>query len=95
MMNSIIIGANFGDEGKGLITDFEARRNGSKLNVRFNGGAQAGHTVVSENKRHIFSHVGASSFAGTETDLVGRSAAGIALSVMASVGFSGAGIVSS
>lgn len=68
-MNSVVIGAGFGDEGKGLITDFEARRLGSKLNVRFNGGSQAGHTVCSGNKRHVFGHVGASSFTGTNTYL--------------------------
>lgn len=68
-MNSVVIGAGFGDEGKGLITDFEARRLGSKLNVRFNGGSQAGHTVRDGDKRHVFGHVGASSFASTNTYL--------------------------
>lgn len=42
----VVIGANFGDEGKGLMTDYFCKRlseNGSVLNIRFNGGAQAGH----------------------------------------------------
>lgn len=62
----IVIGANFGDEGKGLLTDyfcsaFPARE--KVLNVRFNGGAQAGHTVVkSDGRRHVFSHFGSGSF---------------------------------
>ena len=56
----VVIGANFGDEGKGLITDYFCKRlseNGSVLNIRFNGGAQAGHTVVvptlGQQKRHV------------------------------------------
>ncbi|WP_052090730.1 adenylosuccinate synthetase [Desulfosporosinus sp. HMP52] len=62
----IVIGANFGDEGKGLLTDyfcsaFPVRE--KVLNVRFNGGAQAGHTVVkSDGRRHVFSHFGSGSF---------------------------------
>ena len=62
----IVIGANFGDEGKGLMTDYFCSRvpkDKPVLNVRFNGGAQAGHTVVTpEGKRHVFSHFGAGSF---------------------------------
>lgn len=66
---SVIMGANFGDEGKGLITDFEVRRTGAEYVARFNGGAQAGHTVHSEGKRHVFGHVGAGTFAGASTYL--------------------------
>ena len=62
----VVIGANFGDEGKGLMTDYfcnELSANGSVLNIRHNGGAQAGHTVVTpDGKRHVFSHFGAGSF---------------------------------
>ncbi len=69
-MSTVVIGANFGDEGKGLITDFEVRRHGGLLVARFNGGAQAGHTVCdAEGYRHIFSHVGAGTFAGADTYL--------------------------
>ena len=68
---SVVIGANFGDEGKGLITDFETRRLGAGTVVRFNGGAQAGHTVISRltGQRHVFGHVGAGTFAGANTYL--------------------------
>jgi adenylosuccinate synthase len=67
----VVIGANFGDEGKGLVTDFYAAKYGSDaLVVRFNGGAQAGHTVVTpEGKRHVFSHFGSGSFAGASSFL--------------------------
>lgn len=67
----VIIGANYGDEGKGLMTDFFASRNPDRsLVVRFNGGAQAGHTVVApDGRRHVFSHFGAGSFVGATTYL--------------------------
>lgn len=62
----VVVGANFGDEGKGLMTDYFCNRFPKEervLNVRFNGGAQAGHTVVSpDGRRHIFGHFGAGSF---------------------------------
>lgn len=70
MSNTIVIGANFGDEGKGLITDFETRRLGAKFVARSNGGAQAGHTVVTnDGKRHVFGHLSAGTFAGAYTYL--------------------------
>lgn len=62
----VVIGANFGDEGKGLMTDYFcslAPEHERVLNVRFNGGAQAGHTVVTpDGRRHVFSHFGSGSF---------------------------------
>jgi adenylosuccinate synthase len=65
----VVIGAGFGDEGKGLITDYLARQVANPLVVRFNGGGQAGHTVVDGERHHIFGHVGAGSFAGASTYL--------------------------
>lgn len=63
-----VIGANYGDEGKGLVTDYLADEN--SIVVRFNGGAQAGHTVVTpDGRRHVFSHVGAGTFKGASTFL--------------------------
>lgn len=66
-----VIGANFGDEGKGLITDYlcSAFPEDTAV-VRYNGGAQAGHTVVlPDGRRHVFSHFGAGSFLGCPTYL--------------------------
>ena len=40
-----VIGANFGDEGKGLVTNKLAEKLTNAIVVRHNGGAQAGHTV--------------------------------------------------
>ena len=41
-----IVGASFGDEGKGKITDMLAA--GSDIVVRFQGGSNAGHTIVND-----------------------------------------------
>lgn len=65
-----VIGAGFGDEGKGLITDYLCMKTPRALVVRFNGGAQAGHTVQSpDGRRHVFHHFGAGSFTGATTYL--------------------------
>lgn len=66
---SIVIGSLWGDEGKGHMTDILCNSSNT-LNVRFNGGAQASHTVVTpDNKRHAFRHFGAGTFAGAKTYL--------------------------
>ena len=41
-----IVGANWGDEGKGKVTDLLAEE--SDVVVRFQGGANAGHTIINE-----------------------------------------------
>jgi adenylosuccinate synthase len=65
-----VIGAHYGDEGKGLVVDRLVRELAAPLVVRFNGGAQAGHTVeTADGRRHVFSHVGAGAFAGADTFL--------------------------
>jgi adenylosuccinate synthase len=43
-MNLVVIGAQWGDEGKGKIVDFLAEQ--ARLVVRYSGGANAGHTIV-------------------------------------------------
>ncbi len=43
-MNIVVIGAQWGDEGKGKIVDYLAAQ--SDIVVRFSGGANAGHTIV-------------------------------------------------
>ena len=67
----IIIGASYGDEGKGLATDFfgaQAQRGQGTVNVLTNGGPQRGHTVeLADGRRHIFKHFGAASFRGADT----------------------------
>lgn len=66
----IVAGLGFGDEGKGTIVDALVRKTGATLVVRYNGGAQAGHNVVTpEGKHHVFSQYGAGTFAGARTFL--------------------------
>lgn len=63
-----VIGALYGDEGKGLMVDCLAAATPGAVVVRSNGGAQAGHTVLGDaGARHVFHHVGAGSFAGAVT----------------------------
>lgn len=66
-----VIGANYGDEGKGLMTDYHVAPAGREgIVARFNGGAQAGHTVTTpDGVRHVFSHVGSGALAGAATFL--------------------------
>lgn len=70
MKADAVIGANYGDEGKGLITDKICHEVGADLVVRFNGGAQAGHTVCTpDGKRFVFHHIGAGALQGVATFL--------------------------
>ena len=52
MRSTLVLGAQFGDEGKGKIVDFLAGK--ADVVVRFNGGNNAGHTVVVKNKTYKF-----------------------------------------
>ena len=70
MIAFAVIGANFGDEGKGLVTDYLCAKEGAEVVVRFNGGAQAGHTVVTpEGRRHVHHHFGSGTLLGVPTYL--------------------------
>jgi adenylosuccinate synthase len=65
-----VIGAGFGDEGKGHLTDYLATKDPARtIVVRANGGAQAGHRVVAAGDEHVFSHWGSGSLAGAATYL--------------------------
>jgi adenylosuccinate synthase len=64
----VVVDLGFGDAGKGSITDFLVRDRGAELVVRYNGGAQAGHNVVTDDGRHhTFAQFGAGTFAGAAT----------------------------
>jgi len=66
--SSTVIGLGFGDEGKGLATSFLCQKYKNPLVVRFNGGHQAGHTVVTEDGfRHVFSNLGSGTLQGVPT----------------------------
>ncbi len=49
-MNVVVIGAQWGDEGKGKIVDYLA--NEAQIIVRFSGGANAGHTIVIDDQEY-------------------------------------------
>ncbi len=69
----IIVGLGFGDEGKGTMTDFLCRHHGAKLVVRYNGGSQAAHNVVSgSGKHHTFAQFGSGTFIDGVQTLISR-----------------------
>lgn len=65
----VVIGANYGDEGKGLMTDYFSERGLKCLVICNNGGAQRGHTVTQGNRSHVFHHLGSGTFSGADTYL--------------------------
>ena len=71
---TVVMGANYGDEGKGRMTDYfanKAIKAGKKtIVVCSNGGAQRGHTVQLDNGyKHMFHHLGSGTLAGADTYL--------------------------
>jgi len=51
-LNTIVVGTQWGDEGKGRVIDFLSRE--ADVIVRFQGGSNAGHTVVVKEEKFIF-----------------------------------------
>ena len=51
-MNLVVVGSQWGDEGKGKLIDILSRD--SDITVRYQGGNNAGHTVVVGNKEYVF-----------------------------------------
>jgi len=72
-MTKVVIGLNYGDEGKGSVVDYLTRRERmpqTKAVVRFNGGAQAGHTAINKKgERHVFHQIGSGAFNAANTIL--------------------------
>jgi adenylosuccinate synthase len=59
----IVVDLAFGDAGKGAVTDALVRARGAHTVLRFNGGAQAGHNVVTpDGRHHTFSQFGSGTF---------------------------------
>lgn len=52
MENTVVVGAQFGDEGKAKITDLLSKN--ADVVIRYQGGSNAGHTVVSNGKKYKF-----------------------------------------
>ncbi len=60
----IVIGLGFGDEGKGITTDFLCNQYPKSIVVRFSGGPQAAHTVLINNKKHVHASFGSGALRG-------------------------------
>jgi adenylosuccinate synthase len=58
----VVIGANYGDEGKGHTVDALAFLNPGGYGLRINGGCQAGHTVTRNGIKHVFRQLSSASF---------------------------------
>ena len=75
-MVKAIVGANWGDEGKGKITDMMAET--SDVVIRFQGGANAGHTIINDYGRFALHILPSGSFYPHITNIIGN---GVALDV--------------
>lgn len=71
-----IVGANWGDEGKGKITDMLAAK--SDMVIRFQGGANAGHTIINNYGKFALHQLPSGVFYDHTTNIIGN---GVALSV--------------
>jgi adenylosuccinate synthase len=69
MRYTAVIGLGYGDEGKGVMTDYLCSQiPRSTIVVRFSGGHQAGHTVEHEDGyRHVFANFGSGTLRGIPT----------------------------
>lgn len=68
MTVEVVIGANYGDEGKGLVTEFLCLSKDKTVVALANGGCQRGHTVTDRRfGRHVFHHFGSGTFRGAPT----------------------------
>ena len=75
-MVKAVVGANWGDEGKGKITDMLAE--GADIIVRFQGGANAGHTIVNDYGKFALHTLPSGVFYGHTTSIIGN---GVALNI--------------
>ena len=75
-MVTAVVGANWGDEGKGKITDMLAEK--ADIIVRFQGGANAGHTIVNDYGKFALHTLPSGVFYGHTTSVIGN---GVALDI--------------
>lgn len=75
-MVKAVVGANWGDEGKGKITDMLARQ--ADIVIRFQGGANAGHTIVNDYGKFALHTLPSGVFYGHTTSIIGN---GVALNI--------------
>ena len=70
MANYIVLGAQWGDEGKGKIVDLLASR--ADLVVRFQGGANAGHTVIVGDRKFVLHLIPGGIVSGKAMNVIGN-----------------------
>ncbi|MCR5255809.1 MAG: adenylosuccinate synthase [Acetatifactor sp.] len=75
-MVKAVVGANWGDEGKGKITDMLARQ--ADIVIRFQGGANAGHTIVNDYGKFALHTLPSGVFYSHTTSIIGN---GVALNI--------------
>lgn len=75
-MVKAVVGANWGDEGKGKITDMLAQQ--ADIIVRFQGGANAGHTIVNKYGKFALHTLPSGVFYSHTTSIIGN---GVALNI--------------
>ena len=75
-MVKAVVGANWGDEGKGKITDMLAEK--ADIIVRFQGGANAGHTIVNNYGKFALHTLPSGVFYNHTTSVIGN---GVALNI--------------
>ena len=75
-MVKAVVGANWGDEGKGKITDMLAKE--ADIIVRFQGGANAGHTIVNNYGKFALHTLPSGVFYNHTTSIIGN---GVALNI--------------
>ena len=75
-MVKAVVGANWGDEGKGKITDMLAKE--ADIIVRFQGGANAGHTIVNDYGKFALHTLPSGVFYNHTTSIIGN---GVALNI--------------
>lgn len=80
-MVKAIVGANWGDEGKGKITDMFAEK--SDVVIRFQGGANAGHTIINDYGKFALHTLPSGVFFPHITNIVGN---GVALNIPTFIG---------
>ena len=80
-MISVIIGTQWGDEGKGKVVDLLARN--ADYAVRFHGGNNAGHTVVIEGKKFSFHLIPSGIFQKKTAGVIAKDADRLEMAAMA------------
>ena len=71
-----IVGANWGDEGKGKITDMLAQE--ADIVIRFQGGSNAGHTIINDYGKFALHLLPSGAFNPNTTCIIGT---GVALNI--------------